>query len=308
MILVVGESLVDVIRRGDGTRDERAGGSPFNVAVGLTRLGRPTMLATRVGEDERGRRLVSHLRDEGVHLLGDPTGLPRTSSAVADLDDQGAARYFFDLTWDLPSAALPARATFLHTGSLATMIEPGAQTVLELMQRSRPKVTISYDPNIRPSLIADRKHAVAHVERSVAHAHLIKASSDDVEYLYPGEPTDAIAHRWLGLGPTVVVITSGAGGASLYTRHHTRHVAAPAVAVVDTVGAGDAFMAGLIDALARADLLQPQAFSFINTRTAETLDNLLRHATRVASLTCQRAGANPPTRQELDWASQHETA
>lgn len=301
MITVVGESLIDVVRRTDGRTSDHLGGSPFNVAVGLARQGAEVGLATRVGPDVHGSALLDHLKAEGVTLLGTPDGLARTSTATATLDEQGVATYDFDLEWDLPELRLPAGTTALHTGSLGVTIEPGASVVLRAMEQARREVVVSYDPNARPKLTPDHGALVRRVEQAVSLSHVVKASDEDLEFLYPGtDYRDAVA-RWLrGSGTHLVVVTRGGEGSYASTRHVQVDLPVLPTAVVDTVGAGDAFEAGLLDALRRAGLLAISRVHTLGDLTQDELRAIVLQAATVASLTCEREGANPPTRSEVE--------
>ncbi|GHJ91587.1 ribokinase [Streptomyces sp. NE5-10] len=296
--LVIGECVADIVR-GPGAADVvHPGGSPANVAYGLARLGRPVTLLTQLADDPSGRLVAAHLTGAGVRLaIG---GVPaRTPSAVVTLDGRGQAAYAFDIAWTLTAEeppATPEPVRHVHLGSIAAVTEPGAATVLALTGRLRPAATVSYDPNVRPALMGEHGPAVARVERCVALADLVKASDEDLAWLYPGEPVEAVAARWLALGPAVVLVTRGGDGALAVTREHTVAAGAPAVAVVDTVGAGDSFMSAVLDALAGRDRAALAALG------ADALGGLLARAGAAAAVTVSRAGARPPDRAELDAA------
>ncbi|MFB6897882.1 carbohydrate kinase family protein [Streptomyces hydrogenans] len=296
--LVIGECVADIVR-GPGAADVvHPGGSPANVAYGLARLGRPATLLTQLADDPSGRLIAAHLTGAGVRLaIG---GVPaRTPSAVVTLDGRGQATYAFDIAWTLTAEeppATPEPVRHVHLGSIAAVTEPGAATVLALTGRLRPAATVSYDPNVRPALMGEHGPAVARVERCVALADLVKASDEDLAWLYPGEPVEAVAARWLALGPAVVLVTRGGDGALAVTREHTVAAGAPAVAVVDTVGAGDSFMSAVLDALAGRDRAALAALG------ADALAGLLARAAAAAAVTVSRAGARPPDRAELDAA------
>ncbi|MFB7823095.1 carbohydrate kinase family protein [Streptomyces hydrogenans] len=296
--LVIGECVADIVR-GPGAADVvHPGGSPANVAYGLARLGRPATLLTQLADDPSGRLIATHLTGAGVRLaIG---GVPaRTPSAVVTLDGRGQAAYAFDIAWTLTAEeppATPEPVRHVHLGSIAAVTEPGAATVLALTGRLRPAATVSYDPNVRPALMGEHGPAVARVERCVALADLVKASDEDLAWLYPGEPVEAVAARWLALGPAVVLVTRGGDGALAVTREHTVAAGAPAVAVVDTVGAGDSFMSAVLDALTGRDRAALAALG------ADALAGLLARAAAAAAVTVSRAGARPPDRAELDAA------
>ena len=219
MLTVIGEGLVDVVQRSSGVQ-AHVGGSPLNVAVGLARLDHPVQFIGRYGRDPYGEALAAHLKSSSVLLPVGPDELP-TSVAAALIDDAGAATYTFDLAWELPGVAarlpfLLQGTTLLHTGSIATMLAPGAAEVLAAVERAHPSATISFDPNCRPSIIPDVDYARAQAEKFVTLADVVKASDEDLEWLYPGaDPLDS-ARRWLGLGgsegPAMVVVTRGGQG------------------------------------------------------------------------------------------------
>jgi len=307
MLTVIGEGLVDVVQRSSGI-EAHVGGSPLNVAVGLARLGHPVQFVGRYGRDAYGESLAAHLRASSVMLPQAPDGLP-TSVATALVDDDGAATYTFDLAWELPGLGerLPFMlqgTTLLHTGSIATMLAPGAAEVLAAVERAHPASTISFDPNCRPSIITDADYARRQAEKFVTLSDIVKASDEDLAWLYPGVDPLESARRWLKLGgaegPAVVVVTRGADGPWGITAAGEAEFAAPRVEVADTVGAGDSFMAALLSGVVDRGLDGAQNRADLRALPAEGLTALLAHASRAAAVTVSRAGANPPTRAELN--------
>jgi fructokinase len=307
MLTVIGEGLVDVVQRASGI-EAHVGGSPLNVAVGLARLDHPVQFIGRYGRDAYGDSLAAHLRASSVMLPQGPDELP-TSVATALIDDDGAATYTFDLAWELPG--LPDRLAFmlqgttlLHTGSIATMLAPGATAVLAAVEYAHPSATISFDPNCRPSIITDVDYARRQAERFATLADVIKASDEDLEWLYPGQDVLESARRWLALGgsegPSMVVVTRGAAGPWGVTAAGSAEFRAPKVEVADTVGAGDSFMAGLLSGIVDRGLDGAQNRKDLRELPAEGLEELLAHASRAAAVTVSRPGANPPTRAELN--------
>ena len=301
-VLVVGESLVDIVRRADGSTDRHPGGSPANVAIGLARLGHPVRFATRIGTDPDGAAVRAHLEGDGVVLAEGAMVDAATSTATAVLDATGAASYVFDLVWDLPAVDV-ADAGHLHTGSIAANLAPGAAGVHELVAAARAGATTSYDPNLRPRIIGAPDDERPGVERLVALADVVKSSDEDLAWLYPGEPVEAVARRWATSGPALVVVTRGAAGASAWLASDPERVvtAAPRrVDVVDTVGAGDAFMAGLVSSLLDQGLLGGTAQRrALRAAGAADVGAALERATLTSSITCGRPGADPPTRAEI---------
>lgn len=290
-VLVVGESLVDIVHGPDGRTTEYAGGSAANVAVALARLGRPVRFVTAWADDERGGVLADHLTRAGVELASDPHVIARTATAAATIAANGAASYVFDLEWRIGDVATGDPA-FVHLCSLGAVLEPGADQVLELVRGLRGTATVSYDINARPAITGAGPDVVALVERAAAVADLVKASDEDLDILYPGLGTDAAAAHLLTLGPTAVVVTRGGDGATWVGRDHTVEVASQPVAVADTIGAGDTFGAAVIDAVwdrgPLADL------------STDEIAAVLAYAARAAAITVSRPGADPPYRSELD--------
>ncbi|WP_051950955.1 PfkB family carbohydrate kinase [Actinacidiphila yeochonensis] len=309
--VVVGEALVDVLPGGPRGTRELPGGSPANVALGLARLGRPVRFATRLGADRLGALVAGHLRASGVELLPGSTDDGTTSTATAVLDASGAATYTFDLEWRLTERAARAVAdsppAHLHTGSIAAALPPGGDTVADLVRAARAAATVSYDPNLRPALLGPPGAERDRVERLVAAADVVKASDEDLAWLYPGRDPEQVAAGWAtGAGPALVVLTRGARGAVAFGRRARAEVAAPRVRVADTVGAGDAFTAGLLAGLLAAGLAGPAgaarpalAAAAGGPRLAGAVAAALEQAARVAALTCAREGADPPTAAEL---------
>lgn len=301
-LTVIGEALIDLVP-GSSPGDYRArpGGSPFNVAIGLARLGHRTALMARLADNAFGTLLREHAAGEGVDTANAPHATEPTTLAVVSLDPAGHAGYDFylegtaDWQWsDAELTRVPADTAVLHVGSLASWTHPGDKHIRATTTRLRERdsTLISYDPNIRPLLLGDPDRARPLVEDFVAVAHLVKASREDVEWLYPGADLARVGARWLDLGALVVVITDGPHGA-----HLLRANAAPTrrsgrrVHLTDTIGAGDAFTSGLLGGLIRRGLHTPRHLSQCPTDLlAETVDE----AVLISALTCERVGADPP--------------
>jgi fructokinase len=300
VIVVVGESLVDVVDDPDGQR-ETVGGSPLNVATTLAGLDVPTMLITQLGDDERARRILKQLADAEVELIAAPSPTGHTATATVTLAG-GEATYAFDIGWSLPHQELP-QCDALHVGSLGTVLEPGRNSVLDLVEQAWARdVFVSYDPNIRAPLVADPVQAWRDVEALAARAHLVKLSDQDVAALHPGADPEDIGRSLLqGDRTELVLLTRGGDGAIAFVDDLVVRVPAAPIEVVDTVGAGDAFMAATL-----AVLLEDSAFGSYGAgipRDRARLERLLRAAVEVAGITCSRPGAAAPTRPELrpDW-------
>ncbi|MFD0330882.1 PfkB family carbohydrate kinase [Streptacidiphilus monticola] len=218
-----------------------AGGSPANVAYGLARLGRPIALLTQLGDDPMGRLVRRHLEGAGTGADGRSAGGDADGDRL--LDGRGHASYEFAVAWSLdpdgPTAPVLPSARHVHLGSIASVMEPGASAARRLLRALRESgATVSYDPNVRPALFGERKAGIAAVEECVALSHLVKASDEDLEWLYPGVPAAEAAARWLALGPRAVIVTRGGDGAFAVTAEGSLHADAVPTTVVDTVGAG----------------------------------------------------------------------
>jgi len=295
-VLVVGEALVDLVHRADGSRDEAPGGSPANVALTLGRLGRHPQLLTSLGDDDRGRRVHGWLETSGVRVTASAAGA--TSTATALLDATGAATYEFDLAWAV-DVSLAGPADVVHVGSIATVIEPGASEVARLVADRRATATITFDPNIRPALIDDADAARLRVEQLVRLADVVKVSDEDLRWLQPDLSLADAAAAWLAAGPSVVVVTLGGNGAFALTAAGRVSIVAPLVTVVDTVGAGDTFMGALIDGLLDADLVGADRRDALRELPLGLLEQIMHRSADAAAITVSRPGADPPTRAEL---------
>lgn len=298
-VLVIGEALVDIVERTDGSQTSFVGGSPANVAVGLARLGQSVELLTSVGDDGYGERIIDHLQRAGVGVVDGSQHHGPSSTALAVLDEQGIATYTFDIAWDLDPIPPTHEPLAVHTGSIACVLGPGATRVREELNKLAPRATITFDPNVRADLMGERSNAREHVESIVRLSDIVKVSVEDLEWLCPGRAVDDVAAELLSMGPAIVFVTRGAEGsfglsARTYAEFHT-----PEVTVVDTVGAGDAFMAGIIDAVAREGLLGVEAREELRSIEAGTLRRIGDYAANVARLVVTRAGAEPPYREEV---------
>src|SRR5262245_29901867 len=298
-VLVVGESLVDVVRTLSGNLHEYAGGSAANVAVALARLGRPTRLATSFAADHHGEMIAAHLERAGVTLACDPAAVGHTSTAQATLGTEGAASYTFDIEWRLLPVPDDEDPLVAHTCSLGAVLLPGADDVLALLTRLRDRATVTYDVNARPAVTGTGPDVVARVERIVAVADLVKASDEDLEALYPDRTYADSAAALLQLGPAAVVVTRGAEGAWWLDRQGPVEVEPRQANVADTIGAGDTFGAALIDALWERGRLGAEGRTALAALPRDEVTEVLEHAARAAAITVSRPGADPPYRHEL---------
>ncbi len=300
-ICVVGESIVDIVRSGDSVV-EHAGGSPLNVAVGAARLGLPVDVVTYLGADAHGEWLRAHLDASGVQSVHSVTGVDRaTSTAAVTLDAEGSASYVFDMHWQLPDSFAVAPATrLIHTGSIATVLEPGATQVDALIRAHADGVFVTYDPNLRPQIMGSVELARERVESFCSLAQVVKASAEDLAWAYDSLSLVEAAQHLLSRGPALVVVTDGGASTIAVSRTGVVEFAPPRVEVADTIGAGDSFMAGLIAALVDQGVVD--AFGDDRDRALASIDvdGLLAFAARCAAITVTRAGAQPPWRHELD--------
>ncbi|MEE1618277.1 carbohydrate kinase family protein [Brachybacterium sp. J153] len=297
--LTVGEALTDIVVSADGTRREHPGGSPLNVAVALGRLGHTSHLLTRIGADARGDAIRAHLEQSRVQLTPASSTAEPTSTAEATLDATGAATYVFDLTWAPDPTGAPSAVDAVHTSSIAAVLDPGAATVRQVLTAARETATISYDPNARPSLMGSPEGVRARIEENLRLSDVVKASDEDVAWLYGTEDIEDVVASWLDLGPRLAVITRGGEGAVGFARSGRVQVAPVVVEAVDTVGAGDTFSAGILDALAAKGLLGASGREALSAIPSDDLATVLRRAAALAAITVSRAGANPPWSHEL---------
>ncbi|MCF8482852.1 MAG: carbohydrate kinase [Rhodospirillum sp.] len=307
MFLVCGEALFDVFvveDRPDGlTLDARPGGSPFNVAIGLARLGWPVWGLMGLSADFFGDRLRAVLAKEGVGLVPLPDRRAPTNLAVVRLDDRGVPAYSFGvpetadqsiLPGDLPD--LPDSIRAIHLGSIDTALEPVGSALLALAQRETARRFIAYDPNVRLTVEPDPEIWRRTLDNLAPLVDLMKISTEDLDLLYPGRDPEEAAHSWLALGPGLVVITDGEKGARAWTGRVSLSLPCHPGPLVDTVGAGDTFQAGLLAALAEMGHLSREGLASLDR---ERLAAALDFAARAAAATCSRRGADPPRRHAL---------
>lgn len=313
MIVACGEALVDLFlydRTGTHIKAEAvAGGSPFNVAIGLARLGQKVAFCGGLSTDSFGEFLSGILQSEGVDLAY-AVVTPRLSTvSVVSTDASGHARYSFHgeasadrcLTPADLAFALPTEIQALTFGSYTLAVEPVASAYLSLMQREGHRRVISIDPNIRPTVIGDLSGYDRHLEKFLRHATIVKASEEDLELVFgPDADIATIAGNWMALGPPLIVVTRGAKGALAF--HRDERIVCPgrAIKVVDTVGAGDSFHAALLASLAAQHALSRAAIASLPRLT---LERALHYAVTASSITCSRRGADLPMRNEVEAAA-----
>lgn len=307
MILCCGEALIDMLPRssteGEACFAPYAGGAVFNTAIALGRLGAPSALFSGVSTDMLGEILADSLIASKVdtrHLAR--SGRPTTVAFVKLVNGQATYAFYDEATAgrmlavaDLPS--LPADVDALFFGGISLVNDPAASTYEALQARESLNRVTMIDPNIRPGFIAGKEAEYrARIDRMIARADMVKLSDEDLHWLVgPGDLTD-LARDMVAKGPKVVFITEGAKGARAVTATQDRFVAARNVAVVDTVGAGDTFNAGILAALHQAGALTKAGLAALSDAT---LDAALLLGAQAAAITVSRAGANPPWEHEL---------
>ncbi|AWE42780.1 MULTISPECIES: carbohydrate kinase [unclassified Actinobaculum] len=302
-VLCLGEALIDVVIRGDES-EEHVGGSPLNVACVLTELDHPALIGAWWGKDQRGAMIEEFARAHHVGIVPGSDAAQRTTVAYARLDEQGRATYEFDLLWDVPPLPAPASLAHLHTGSIAATLEPGGTGVLKAVKDMAIRGTVSYDPNVRPSIMESPEKVLPRIEELVSLSDVVKASDEDLAWLYGEDtPVEEIIRKWLALGPGLVVVTRGPWGAyaRLASERDMLVIDPLNVEVADTVGAGDSFMGGLISGLLDAGLLgNAEAKARLRNATWNQIRSALHRATITSGLTVSHPGAHAPTRTDID--------
>ena len=301
MIVVCGEALIDMVTTGDSTRRPTPGGGPFNTARALARLEAPAAFLGHFSTDEFGRMLADQLAADGASLALATFGPEPTTIAIANIGGDGLAEYEFliqgtsapNLTRDMIPAELPVDVKAVHLGTLGLVLEPMASSLAALVRREHGRRLVMLDPNIRPVLTTDPQYR-PRLDSLISQSTIVKASDADLDWLFQGLDRMAAARALLARGPKMVVVTLGAKGAVGMTASAEVRVPAPAVRVVDTIGAGDAFGAALL-----AWLHDHGRLSRDLRLDREELRAALEFACLVASITCTRPGADPPRRAEL---------
>ncbi len=302
MIVVCGEALIDLVDSPDGRQRGTPGGGPFTTARALARLGIPTQFLGRLSTDAFGQQLRDLLKADGADLSLTSFGSEPTTLAIADVDTDGHAAYRFifdgtaapNLTRQMLPASLSSGVRALHVGTLGLVFEPIARTLAGLVEREHGNLMVMVDPNIRAAALNGTAGYRARLDRIIGESTIVKASDADITWLYPELDLQPAASALLARGPSLVVVTLGADGAFGLCAGTEVRVKAPVVEVVDTIGAGDAFGAGLLAWLYDHDRLN-RALHL----ERDELRAALEFACLVASITCTRAGADPPHRAEL---------
>ncbi len=295
-IMCLGDALIDFKEVGPLTFKGFVGGSPLNVAVAGSRLGERVGFASQVSDDQFGRAIRAHLNENGVDtsfLL--ESDAPSTLAFVGEVEGEAVFDFIANRSADVlydpqPRQTFPESVKMVQFGSISLLQEPAATTLTDTVAK-HSHATVVFDPNVRPALIPDRDAFEARLRRDwLPISDLVKVSSQDLRWLYPDTPYEEVARAWLQEGPGAVIITDGGAGGTLHRRaSEPLYVPAPRVTVVDTVGAGDTFTGALMVAL----LEEPK-------RSDDAWRDALAFAAAAAAVNCTRAGADPPTRGELE--------
>ena len=292
-VWVCGEALIDILPAG-----ALVGGGPANTAKALARLGQSVEFIGGISRDHYGDQIAQELRSVKVGLNLSHYSEEPTATAQVTLDEKGFASYLFTIgktaTFDFRADWLPdpshSKIGVLHIGSLATIVEPGSKSLYEWAMTVAEFAPVVFDPNIRTSYLADHPRYIASVEKWISISTLVKASDEDLAWLYPNLDLVEVAKRWIHMGVEIVVITRGTKGLMAVTANEVIEVTSVLVKVVDTVGAGDTVGAVIVDAILEHGIL--------NLR-GEVLRDALNCAALAAAITCSRAGAQPPTKSEI---------
>jgi fructokinase len=319
MILVIGEALIDLIenRYQAGAFNAVVGGANANVALALARRGTKHQFLGRISNDRFGKIIRDRLESNGVNLEHSIDATELTTLAVVSIDSQGVPNYSFYVNgtadWGWTPAELPTdidlenmHATAIQFGCLTMAMAPGNAVIEEWAKAhyDQKSVTISHDINMRPALGFEREVERQRVERVNSFSHVIKASDEDIQWLYgldEGADVDSIVNAWIGDTGRHVFVTRGGDGTSIYRPGGVRiDVPSRKINVVDTVGAGDTFCANMLGQLSDLDALGTDAFDRLTNLSDEAWRELVHTSGIAASITCERAGCEPPTKPELD--------
>jgi len=311
MFVICGEALIDIfVQDSQQSPAENfplqacVGGSPFNVAIGLARLGQSSALLTGISDDMFGKRLSAVLTSEGVsqELIAKKT-LP-TTVAFVEKDKNGVPTYSFygegtadrslvsedvDIKIDTPTA--------IHLGSYSIVAQPTADSLLELVKKYSGKCLISLDPNIRAIVEPDMKVWQQRVEELVQLSDIVKVSDEDLGLMYPDTQPEEIIEKWLATGLKLIILTKGGEGSALWSAQAQVNIQTPKVQVIDTVGAGDTYQAALLDSV--GNLATQYGNDWPEQLTEEKLIEIGSYSASAAAITCSRQGADLPTKSEV---------
>ncbi len=306
MIVSLGEALIDFISQKDLEFKGFPGGSPMNTSVAISRLGVPCQFLGRISNDMFGNQLIDHLKNNSVRTdmvlrTDDSTTL---SFVQKQPDGQAQYGFFANGTADrnfpleeLNKITLPKEARIIHFGSISLSMEPCGSTISEFLLNNTKNLMLSFDPNIRPSLVPDRDKYMERFKKLCEISTILKLSDEDLFWLYPELDSDKAINLLLELGVSLIALTTGKTGAMLINKNN--RVASPLfdLPVADTIGAGDTFHGAMLSYLYKQNWLDRNT---LNNFTKEQLSDIGNFANKAAGINCSRSGANPPTEHEMD--------
>lgn len=297
----MGEALIDIIIDQRGEVSSVVGGAPLNTARTIARLGEQAMFVGGVSQDSFGRRITRELVSDGVILgIEQPMSEP-SAVALASLDDSGAATYRFlmnetaasSVTSEQALRAFDPQARALHVGTLAFVLTPLAHAVCSVIDSMSDQQILMLDPNARPAVMTDSTPFAQTLQHALRRADLVKVSGDDLEFLFPHLDSIEAARLLHNSHNVTVLFTDGSKSVRIHVQGSERVIDVPAITVVDTVGAGDAFSGGFLTYWAQKDWMR------VDCHDMEKVEAAARFGIRVAGLTCQKPGAQPPFAHEL---------
>jgi fructokinase len=306
-IAILGEALIDFKSTGALAFQGFIGGSSLNVATATSRLGQATTFLTQISSDLFGASLREHMTKNGIDTSHVLQSDGHTTLAFVE-ERNGQAHFSFmnsraaDTMYDpQPRPILPNNLKFMQFGSISLLTDPTSSSITEIIGKHRSSlnhnVTVVFDPNCRPALTPDLEGYKRKLRNWLRLAHVVKVSDQDLGWLEPDKALDDVAAEWISQGPSVVIITRGEHGSSLYRAGHERlQVPTPKVSVIDTVGAGDTYTAGLMVSLLEHGHERAEQLA---THSDQTWLEVMQFAAQAAAINCTRAGANPPTRAEV---------
>ena len=306
MIVSLGEALIDFISRKDLNFEGFPGGSPMNTSVAISRLGVPCQFLGRISNDMFGCQLINHLKNNsvGTNLVlrtNDPTTL---SFVQKQGDGQAQYGFFANGTADrnlpkeeLSKINLPPEAKIIHFGSISLSMEPCGSTITEFLLNTSKNIMLSFDPNIRPSLVPNRDKYMERFKRLCKISSILKLSDEDLLWLFPELNTNEAISILLKLGVSLIALTTGKTGALLINKNY--RVLSPLfdLPVADTIGAGDTFHGAMLSYLYEQNWLDRNT---LDNLSGEQLNTIGNNANKAAGINCSKSGANPPTNKEME--------
>ena len=309
MIICCGEALIDMIPRvGDDGQSSYlpvTGGAVFNTAISLGRLEEDVGFFSGVSYDPFGEMIIEALQDSNVNKNFCLRNSYPTTLAFVELKDGNASYRFYDessamrMFEEKNISQIPPSVLALHFGGISLIPEPCGSVYESLLKTFASSSVISLDPNIRQHLIFNKAKHKSRLNRMISQSDIIKVSDEDLEWMTGEANPENLIQSWLNDHAKLVIITRGSDGLTAYTKGYKIEKEARKVEVVDTIGAGDTFNAGILSSLKRMNCLSKKSLTNLDEKT---LNKCLSFAIEVAALTVSKAGANPPWRAELkDW-------